>query len=73
MPLLKIKKQNFQALKNSKQSDLYETINRFLPNESDEVKGVVAGLCIEYVIKSNGDPDIFIDELLVNTEEEDLD
>lgn len=61
----KIVKQNFPALKNGKQNGLYENINKFLPDATDEVKGIVAGLCIEYVIKSKGNPDVFLDEMLV--------
>lgn len=73
----RIQKQNFQSLKTGKQSGLYENINKFLPDSSDEVKGIVAGLCIEYVIKSKGNPDVFLDEVLVATspatEEDDYD
>lgn len=65
MPFSKIKKQEFSKLKNTRQHDLYENINKFLPNADDTTKGIVAGLCIEYVIKSGGDSDIFVDELLV--------
>jgi hypothetical protein len=68
--LSKIKVQDFAALKKSKQADLHDTINRFLPGLTPELKGVVAGLCIEYVVKSGGDPDIFVDEQLVDSEED---
>lgn len=69
--LPKIKVQKFQTLKGGRQSDLYDTINKFMPPEADDnTKGIVAGLCIEYVIKSGGDPDIFVDESLVEPESE---
>lgn len=70
MALLRIKEQDFQKLRGSRQHDLFETINKFLPGADDRTKGVVAGLCIEYVIRSGGDPDIFIDELLIDSEED---
>lgn len=70
MLLIKIKKQMFNKLKDSRQSDLYETINKFLPHLSEEDKGIVAGLCIEYVIASDGDPEIFeMDRTLEGDEE----
>lgn len=73
MAIKKIVKQNFQNLKNTRQSDLYDSINKFMPESTDETKGVVAGLIIEYVIQSGGNPDIFVDELLVEQEEDEND
>lgn len=70
MALEKIKKQNFESLKNGAQSDLYDTINKYLPELSKEDKGIVAGMCIEYVLKSGGNPDIFIGEDLIEEENE---
>lgn len=70
MALKKIVKQNFQNLKNTRQSDLYDSINKFMPDATDETKGIVAGLIIEYVLQSGGNPDIFLDEFLVEDKDE---
>ena len=66
--IVKVKKQNFQSLKNS-HSDLYESIQICLNHLSDEDKGVVAGLVIEYVIKSDGDVGALEEELDFEEEE----
>lgn len=55
--IVKVKKQNFAKLKDS-HTDLYESIQGCLANLSDEDKGIVAGLVIEFVIKSDGDVSI---------------
>lgn len=70
--LIKPKKQNFASLKESL-PDLYTTINVSLPNMSSEEKGIVAGLCIEYIIQSGGDVDILQDDLSKENIDEDFD
>ncbi len=59
MSLLKIKKQNLEVIKKN-QPELYKSINTNLPNLSDEDKGIIAGIVIEFVIQSSGDTDVFL-------------
>ena len=70
MSILKIKKQDFPLLKQT-HSDLYTTITSTFPELDDATKGKIAGLCIEYVIQSDGDVDIFQEEISVDKDMED--
>lgn len=65
--IVKVKKQNFATLKET-HGDLYESIQGCLKHLSDEDKGIVAGLVIEYLIKSDGDISVLEEEF--NFEEE---
>ena len=70
MPL-KFKKQDFMKLINSHpalHTDICETLNHL----SNEDKGKIAGIVIEYVIKSGGQVDIFQKEFDQNDIENDL-
>ena len=64
MIISKIAKQNIEILK-QRQPDLLKSIE--LPKElselTDREKGAVAGLIIEYVLKSGGTPSIFEDNI----------
>lgn len=44
------------------QPDLKKTLDINLHDVEDRIKGIVAGLIIEYVLKSGGNPSIFQDE-----------
>ncbi len=68
MSILKAKKQDFELIKRT-HPDLYTTINTNFPNIDDTEKGKIAGLCIEYVIQSSGDVDIFQEDLDISEEE----
>lgn len=61
MIINKIVKQNLEVLKKTL-PDLMSSINAHLPELSDDSKGKVAGLIIEYVIKSEGSTDVLKDE-----------
>jgi len=56
-----IKNQKFERLEKT-HPDLFTMINKIFPDLDQEQKGAVAGLCIEYVIQSEGDIDIFLDK-----------
>lgn len=66
----KIKPQDFKRLEQT-HPDLFSMINHTVPNLSDEDKGKVAGLIIEYVIQSEGDVDIF--QEIIDPQDEELD
>lgn len=55
--ILKSTKQKIDVVKTT-HPDLYESIQMNLKHLSDEDKGIVAGLVIEAVIKSDGDVEI---------------
>lgn len=65
MIIAKITKQKWDLLKKT-HPDLYATINVHTPKLSVELseddKGILAGLIIEYVLKSNGYINIFQDD-----------
>ncbi len=59
MSLLKIKKQNLEIIKKN-QPELYKSINKNLEHLSEQDKGIVAGIVIEFVIQSGGNTDVFL-------------
>lgn len=71
MIINKFKAQKLSVLEKT-QPDLFATVNAHMSDLNEEQKGKVAGLIIEYVIKSGGDVSIlssdetetlFVDEL----------
>lgn len=68
MSILKIKAQDFELLRKT-HPDLYTMINTQFSDLAPNIKGKIAGLCIEYVIKSNGDVDIFQEDLEVDEQD----
>lgn len=70
MIITKYAKQKMNILEQS-QGDLKRTLDINLPNVEDSIKGIVAGLIIEYVLKSGGNPSIFQDEFDNYTSNED--
>lgn len=60
------KKQHINALK-ATHPDLYSIVTRNFPDSSEEEQGKIAGLCIEYVIQSRGEIEIFQDDILDDT------
>lgn len=67
--LLKFKKQKINTIEKT-HPDLYKTIQDSLAALSDEDKGIVAGLIIEAVIKSDGDESILQEELDFDPDED---
>lgn len=55
-------KQNFAALKQT-HPDLYLVIGKAFKDVSDEEKGKIAGLCIEYVVQSEGTEEVFQEDI----------
>jgi len=79
MSLKKVRAQNIEVIEKN-QPELFNSIKNNLPTLTDKEWGIVAGLCIEFVIASGGDPDVFVigedvkdkDEMLAwNVEEND--
>ena len=58
MIITKFAKQKMEVLENA-QPDLKKTLDINLLNIDEITKGIVAGLIIEYVLKSGGNPSIF--------------
>lgn len=59
MPLRKFRPQNLEVVKRN-QPELFAAIVNNFPELTDEQKGKIAGLCIEFVVVSGGDSDVFI-------------
>lgn len=72
MLIVKFIKQKIDNLRN-RQPDLLKSIELADPSFTDEQKGIVAGLIIEYVLKSGGNATIFEDNLYEQLEKEELD
>ena len=72
--LSKYRVQKVELLKKN-QTDLYETVRHLFPKATDEEFGKIAGLIMEYVIQSGGNPEIFVTdgdlEFLEEEDEED--
>ena len=60
--IVKSTNQNFSVLEQT-HPDLFAVIRAKFPYMSDEDKGKIAGLCIEYVIQSGGEVDIFQEDI----------
>jgi len=58
MIIIKFAKQKMDVIENA-QPDLKKTLDINLPDVEERTKGIVAGLIIEYVLKSGGNPSIF--------------
>lgn len=58
-------KQNFNSLKGT-HPDLYLVISKNFKELNDEEKGKIAGLCIEYVIQSEGSDEVFQEDIALD-------
>lgn len=68
MYIKSFKTQDFEALKAS-HPDLYAVVYKHFKHLPNEDRGKIAGLCIEYVIQSDGNEEVFQEEIQMPLDE----